>query len=224
MKKCAFALLTTIALIGTAHAQSGAPEQDVYVGFGLPGVVAFGYAKPMGETWGLRAEYAGGLKLSQDGTSNGVTYTGSVNASLFGAFADWYPFGNGFRLVGGLTANDVKTSLIGAGSGTATINGKTVNMTNESFNVDIKFPSSSPYLGFGYGHHKSNQTGLGLHADVGVMFGTFSSSVTTSLVGKTFSGQTISQADVDAQTQNMRNSLGGVNVLPHFAIGATYRF
>lgn len=224
MKKSALALMTTMAFIGTVHAQEPAPQQNLYVGLGLPGVVALGYAKPVGESWGLRAEYAGGLKLSQDGTSNGVTYTGSVNASLFGAFADWYPFGNGFRLVGGLTANDIKTSLIGAGSGTATINGKTVNMTNETFNVDIKFPSSSPYLGIGYGHQKSNDAGFGLHADIGVMFGTFTSSVTTSLVGKTFSGQTISQADIDAQTQNMRNSLTNVNVVPHFAVGATYRF
>ena len=224
MKNISLVALTAMALVGAAHAEDAKPKQDVYLGLGLPGVVALGYAKPMGESWGVRAEYAGGLKLSQDGTNNGVSYTGSVNASHVGGFADWYPFGNGFRLVGGLTANDIKASLVGVGTGTATINGKTVSMVNQTFNVDIKFPSTTPYLGIGYGHQMSDALGFGFYADAGVMLGTFTTAVTTTLVNQTIGGVTILQSDVDTQTQKIRDSLANVNLLPRIAVGVTYRF
>ncbi len=172
----------------------------------------------------MRAEYAGGPKLSQDGSNNGVAYTGSVNASHFGCFVDRFPFNNGFRLVGGLTANDVKASLIGNSTGTATINGKTVSMVGQTFDLDIKFPSTTPYVGIGYGHQKSDQPGLGFYADAGVMFGNFTTAVATTLTNGTINGVTITQADVDAQTQSMRDSLAKFNLLPRIAIGAIYRF
>jgi hypothetical protein len=224
MKSPTLFLITTLSIIGAAQAQVAAPKHDVYLGLGLPGVVALGYAVPLGQTWGVRAEYAGGPKLSQDGSNNGVAYTGSVNASHFGGFVDWFPFGNGFRLVGGFTANDAKASLIGNGTGTATINGKTVSMVGQTFNVDIKFPSTTPYIGIGYGHQKSDLPGLGFYADAGLMFGTFTTAVTTSLTNATIDGVTITQADVDAQTQSMRDSLAKFNLLPRIAAGATYRF
>lgn len=34
----------------------------------------------------------------------------------------------------------------------------------------------------------------------------------------------ITQADVDAQTKTMRDSIGGLSVLPSVSIGLTYRF
>jgi len=224
MKTRSLLLLSAMAVCGAAHSESAAPARDIYFGSGLPGLVGLGYASPMGDTWGLRAEYAGGLKLSQDGTSNGVAYAGSVNASQLGGFVDWFPFGNGFRLVGGITANDIKAGLIGNGTGTATINGKTVSMAKQTFNVDIKFPSTTPYLGIGYGHQKTEEPGLGFYADFGVMFGAFTSGVSTTLTNGPIGGVTITQADVDAQTQNMRNSLANVNYLPRISIGASYRF
>jgi len=224
MKNQTLFLITTLTLIGTAQAQVAAPTQDVYLGLGLPGVVTLGYAAPLGETWGVRAEYASGLRLSQDGSNSGVTYTGSVNASHFGGFADWFPFDNGFRLVGGLTANDIKASLISSSAGTATINGITVPMAGQTFNVDIKFPSTTPYVGIGYGHQRSDQPGLGFYADAGLMLGTFTTAVTTSLTNGPIGGVTITQADVDAQTQSMRNSLANVNFMPRIAIGVAYGF
>lgn len=217
-------LISTLSLIGAVQAQVAAPERNVYVGLGLPGTVALGYAVPLSQTWGVRAEYAGGPKLSQTGSNSGVAYTGSLNASHFGGFVDWFPFGNGFRLVGGFTANDMTASLIGNGTGTATINGKTVSMVGQTFNLDIKFPSTTPYFGLGYGHQKSDQPGLGFYADAGVMFGTFTTAVATTLTNGPIGGVTITQADVDAQTQSMRDTFANVNVLPRIALGAIYRF
>jgi hypothetical protein len=199
---------------------TGIHAQDSYLGIGLPGIYTLGYAYPMSTGWGLRADYAGGLNVSKDGNQDGVNVTGNFKASRFGAFADWYPFSGGFRLVGGLTVNDIKADFNGVGTGNSTINGKTVSMIGETYNVQVKFPNTTPYLGIGYGHQKSDNKGIGFYADLGVMVGTFTADTTTTLVtnGK------VLQSDVDTQTQKIRDSLGGLSVLPSASLGLLYRY
>lgn len=194
--------------------------QDIYGGIGLPGLYTLGYAHPMGSSWGLRGEYAGGLSWTGSGTDNGISYDASLKASRAGLFADWFPFGGGFRLVGGLTANDMKLDLNSQGSGTATVNGKTVNMSGNYFNVRLKYPTATTYLGVGYGHQAAASKGLGFYADVGVTLGSFSSEVDTNLVGQAG----ITQADVDAQKQEMNDSLAGLKYLPSVSLGLVYRY
>jgi len=203
---------------------SGAQAQDSYLGLGLPGLYTLGYAHSVGSNLGLRGEYATGLNVNKDGNQDGVNVKGSFKANRLGAFADWFPSSGGFRLVGGVTFNDIKAEFNAVGSGTSTINGKTVNLAGETFNVAVKYPDTTPYFGIGYGHQKSDSKGFGFYADLGVMFGSFTATTTTTLVGKTYNGQTITQADVDAQTQKSRDSLGGVNVLPSASLGMLYRY
>jgi hypothetical protein len=214
MKKQLVMLAALAAIGGVAQAQ------DSYIGLGLPGLYTLGYAYPMSPTLGVRGEYAGGLSVNKDGNQDGVNVIGNFKASRLGAFADWFPMGGGFRLVGGLTANDIKADLNGVGSGFSTINGKTVDMTGETFNVQVKFPSTTPYLGIGYGHQKSDTKGFGFYADLGVMIGTFTADTTTSLVNK----KGVTQADVDAQTQKIRDSLSGMSALPSASLGLLYRY
>ena len=95
-------------LAALAAVSGSAGAQDVYGGLGLPGLYTLGYAHPISASLGLRGEFAGGLSVTRDGNQDGVNYTGSVKANRVGVFADWYPLGGGFRLVGGLTANDIK--------------------------------------------------------------------------------------------------------------------
>jgi hypothetical protein len=208
-------MLAALAAIGGA-----AQAQDSYIGLGLPGLYTLGYAYPMSPTLGVRGEYAGGLSINKDGNQDGVNVIGNFKVSRLGAFADWFPLGGSFRLVGGLTANDIKADLNGVGSGNSTINGKTVDMTGETFNVQVKFPSTTPYLGIGFGHQKSDTKGFGFYADLGVMIGTFTADTTTSLVNK----KGVTQADVDAQTQKIRDSLSGLSALPSASLGLLYRY
>jgi hypothetical protein len=210
--------LTLLALL--AAISSAAHAQDSYGGLGLPGLLTLGYAYPLSSSVGLRGEYAGGLSVNKDGNQDGVNVTGSFKASRLGAFADWFPLGGAFRLVGGLTVNDITAGFNALGTGNSTINGNTVNMTGETYNVKLKFPNTTPYLGIGFGHQKSDAKGLGFYADLGVMIGTFSAETTTSLVT---SGKA-TQADVDAQTQKIRNSLGGLSALPSASMGLLYRY
>lgn len=213
-------ILAALSILGSA-----AQAQDVYIGAGLPGLLTLGYANPMGNNWGLRGEYAGGLNLNVDGNENGVNATGSIKANRAGAFADWFPFGGGFRLVGGVTVNDMKVTMNGVGSANTQINGYTVDTSGKMFNVELVYPSTTPYIGIGYGHQASTDKGLGFYSDFGVMFGTFNVNVNQNLTGLPKSGGgTITQADIDAQTKSMRDSVSSMSVLPSFSIGLTYRY
>jgi hypothetical protein len=206
--------LAALAALGT-----GAQAQDIYGGLGLPGLYTLGYAHPMASSWGLRGEYATGLNSSTSGTDNGVSYNASFKSSRTGLFADWFPFNGGFRFVGGITANDMKFDVNALGTGTATINGKTVNMAGHYFNMNLKYPTATPYLGIGYGHQRSTR-GLGFYFDAGVTFGSFAADVSTDLV----SSGAVSQADVDAQKQQMNDSLAGYKYMPSFSAGMVYRY
>lgn len=213
-------LLVNLAILATlGSAASLAQAQDIYGGIGVPGIYTIGYAHAMGASWGLRGDYAGGLSWSGSGTDKGVSYDATIKASRAGVYADWFPFGGGFRLVGGLTANDMKVDINSVG-GSSTINGKPVNMTGNYFNVHTKYPTATPYLGIGYGHQAGSAKGLGFYFDLGVMLGSFAADVDTNLVGQ----QGITQADVDKQKQDMNDSLAGLKLLPSVSLGLRYNF
>lgn len=201
--------------------QDGAMHRhDIYLGVGFPGLASLGYAYSLNDRWDLRGEYGGGLSVSQNGNTDGVNVNGNLKASRSGLFADWHPFSGSFRLVGGVTANDIEADLAAVGSGTATINGIPVNMAGQYLNVTIRYPNTTPYLGIGWGHQKDSGKGLGFYSDLGVMFGSFGLDVSTSLVGQ----QGITQSDINAQTQKMRDSLSQLSVLPSLSLGLSYRY
>ena len=214
-------VLKAVALAALACAGMNAQAQDVYAGVGLPNIYSLGYAHPVSQYWGFRGEYAGGTSRDFSGTDSGVNYTGNFKSSRAGVFADWFAFGGGFRFVGGLTVNDTKMDINSTGSGTATINGKTVPMAGSYFNVRAKYPDVTPYLGIGYGHHMADK-GLGFYFDLGVTLGSFTTDVNTNLVAN-FPG-VISQNDVNVQKQKMNDSLANYTLLPNLSIGMVYRF
>jgi hypothetical protein len=213
-------LIRLAALAALTSAAGLAQSQSLYAGLGAPGLYTIGYAHSMGASWGLRGDYASGLSWTGSGTDNGVTYEATLKASRAGLYADWFPFGGSFRFVGGVTANDMKVDINSVGTGTATINGKSVSMVGNYFNVHAKYPTATPYLGIGWGHHASAEKGLGFYADIGAMFGSFSADVETNLVGQAG----ITQADVDAQKQKMNDSLAGYKVIPSVSLGVRYQF
>ena len=223
----AHAALAALVVLGTGLS-TRAQAQEVYAGLGFPGLYSLGYAHQFAPAFGVRAEYATGLSFNLDSNQEGVTSTGGFKASRFGAFADWFPFDGNFRLVGGITMNDIKGNISGVSTGTFTINQYKVELLNESFDVGIKFPDTTPYLGFGYGHQQSENKGLGFFADVGVMLGSFTVYANTSLVGKrVIAGQQVQflqQSDVDAETKKINDTLGFIGVFPSISLGLLYRF
>lgn len=205
-----------LATLAAACLSSHAAE--VYTGIGFPGA-AFGVSGTITGNLALRGEVAGGLSLSRDGRREGLTYNGKLKTGRAALFADWYPFAGSFRLTAGATANDIKLDLSGIGTN-GTINGKPVNLTGETFNVQVKYARSTPFVGFGWGHNPAPGGGLGFFFDLGAQFGKFDTTVQTTVVGK----YGVTQADVDAEVQKVRDTVEQLKVLPTAAIGLTYRF
>ena len=222
MKKAYAALSASVLL--SLPAVSFADQ--VYGGVGFPGLT-LGYATSLGADVGIRGELATGLNVSRDGQRDGVDFKGNFKATVVSALADYYPMANGLRVTGGLNFNDVKFSLQSTGNNaTATINNKNINLNGETFSVEVKYPSATPYLGIGYGTRAAGQKGWGFYADLGLSFGKFKTTVTTSVVGKpgVIPGTTITQADVDRETQKIRDDLNKLSVFPKIAIGVSYNF
>jgi hypothetical protein len=223
--RLSLAALTLFASL-SAQAQQAGPSQNVYLGVGALSIATIGYARPINSNFGLRAEYGGWTTLSRDFTLDDSDGNVSAKFNHAGVFADWFPFENGFRLVGGVSLNDYGVTF----SANPNINlefasGKTINLTNESFSVNLTFPKTTPYLGIGYGHQQSKDKGIGFYADVGVLVGSIELNATTSLVDKTASnGLKITQADIDDKLQSVRDEFAKYNVFPSFSLGLVYRY
>jgi hypothetical protein len=203
--------------VAEACAAPAAFAGELYTGLSLPGLT-LGYAGSWAPAWGLRGEFAGGLTLSSDGQREGLNYDGHLKAARGSLLVDWFPLGNSFRLTGGATQNDYTVTLNGKGS-TGSINGKPVDLTGESFRVDVAYSHTTPYLGLGWGHGTTG-SGLGFYFDVGAQFGRFTAETSTSVVGK----YGITQADVDAESQKVRDTVARYTVLPSLGLGVSYRF
>ena len=220
-------LLAAILACSAVQAQdSNNSFQNVYVGLGATSILSVGYAKPMSNSWGLRGEFALTPKLTFNDTVSGGSASVSFQSSRVGLFADWFPFDNQLRLVGGLTLNDIK--IDGNASTTAgnkiTINNKSVDLGSNTYNASLTFPTASPYIGVGLGHNPKKDKGLGFHADVGLMIGSFTSSINTSLLDKNIGGVTIRQDDIDKESQLVKDAISSIGVLPSLSLGLSYRF
>ena len=224
--RLSLAALTLFASLG-AQAQQAGPSQDVYLGVGALSIATIGYARPINSNFGLRAEYGGWTTISRDFTLSDVDGNLSAKFNHAGVFADWFPFENGFRLVGGVSLNDYGVTFTASPNKNLDFgSGKTINLTSESISVNFTFPKTTPYLGIGYGHQQSKDKGIGFYADVGVLVGSIEVDATTSLVGKTASnGLKITQADIDNKIlQSARDEFSKYNVFPSFSLGLVYRY
>lgn len=203
-----------LGFAGSAHAQS------VYLGAGFLGLQG-GYAHRINDNWGARADvmFVGSAKDTL--TESGTTFSAKVAWNRVSALADWHPSKNsGFRVTAGISANDMGSVLTAAGAGASVDINNTVYVltNNDSLTIKAKMPSTTPYVGFGYGHH-ANQKGLGFYADLGLLLGGLK--VTETRTGALTS---VSQADMDAELKEIRDALGKFKVFPQLTLGLTYRF
>lgn len=207
--------LLVLMFLGVAGA---ATAGEVYLNFGLPGV-GIGYAQPLSPSLTLRGDYSTLGKHRSSEVEEGIDYDGSAQIGRAGLFADWFVLG-GLRLTGGLTFNTVKLDLRATGSGgTIEIGDTTYTMTaDDRFEVRIKYPSTTPYVGIGYGHQMS--TGLGFVFDLGASIGT--AKLTARASGPNLDA--VSQDDIDAETAELRDGVGKFKFLPQISLGLNYRF
>ena len=213
-------LLIALALAGGCVA--GAQAGEVYGGVGLPGVMV-GYAHTLSPSITVRGDFATLGSRSERRNEEGVNYDTKLGFHRAGLFADWFVAG-GFRLVGGVTFNKLTADLTAQGDGATqfTIGGTTfIAASDDRIDVKITYPKTTPYLGVGYGHHQA-EAGWGFVFDLGASIGKAKVSETHS--GSSFDSNIVTQADIDQETQQIRDSVTKFRCIPQLSIGVNYRF
>ncbi len=202
---------------------SGALAGESYVKVGLPGVVV-GYAHSVNDQLGLRIDAGTTGSISRDRTESDVPYRARMKYNRVGLFGDYRPFGGRFRLTAGLTINDASMKLDSRfdGATEVTINETTITPSAaDYFRAHVKIPRLTPYFGIGWGH-QPRETGFGFVADLGVSIGKPKVTVEQNLTDN--HPGLISQEDVDTETRQLKDKVGKLRVLPHVAVGMSYRY
>lgn len=96
---------------------------------------------------------------------------GDLNLLEVSALADWFPFENSLRVIGGLVVNLNKASVLL----TPTVTKKSGNIeyTPERLGLvtaDISFDKVAPYIGMGLGNPTSGASGVGFTFDIGTFY------------------------------------------------------
>jgi hypothetical protein len=209
----------TAAVLALLAVGQSAQAVELYTGIGVPGVM-LGVAQPLGPLFGVRVDYMTFGKRDERSTEEGITYDATLKTGRTALLADWFPFGGSFRFSGGVTTNQHKIDLLATGaSGSLTIGNTTYTTTaQDRFRVFVKFPTTTPYIGLGWGHQGG--TGLRFSADIGASIG--KAKVSYELSGP--NANAIAQADIDAELAQLRDGVGKVRVVPQLSVGLGYSF
>jgi hypothetical protein len=213
--------LLACLFLATGLAPASARAGEVYSGIGFPGLMV-GYAHAVSDLVSLRTDFATLGSRTKNGDQEGINYRGTAKFSRLGVFADYFPWGNGFRLTGGLTINQTRIDLASdfhAGE-VVTIGNSTllVPASGYYFNVHVKVPNVTPYLGLGWGH-QGIESGWGLVADLGASIGRAQIEVSTNLASAG-----VTPADIDRETSEIKDGVGKIRLIPQATIGISYRY
>ena len=176
----------------------------------------------------VRVDLINSFSRDLNGTRAGVPYTGTLKLSDSGIYADWYPNGGGFRLVGGLLLNQSKIDLqaSAATGASATINGRSYALTGaDAINAQVKYPSVMPYLGIGWGMG-NREKGFSFIADLGVAFGKASGTLdaSPSLRQKISSAGLNADTELAASRQQLQDDVAKAGYYPVARVGVSYKF
>jgi hypothetical protein len=198
--------------LGAAHAQEKSPFS---VGFGAGTLGVSGEIGYRMQEVGVRAGFST-FTYSRFETRNSVNFDQSIKLLSYNVLADWYPMGNGFRVTGGALINKNAIEMKGT-TGSATIGSTTYSAGDvASLRGDITHNLIDPYLGVGY--VQSLGGGLELSLDVGAAY-QGSSKVTLSSTTNA-----ISQSDLNAQADKIKNSADSMPFYPVLNLKINYRF
>ncbi len=204
------------AALSLAFVEASASE--LYAGIGTSGL-ELGAGARIGESFAARLDL-NVLTVRRNVSTSDVEYDAKMKFFNAGAYLDWFVAG-GFRLTGGTIIGDRKVHGTARSSGnTITLNGVVYPVAaGDGLDFDAKFPTVTPYLGVGFGHHRVD-AGLHFYADAGVAYGRpkVTLTPTASLAAKLNPGDLASE---QVLAQDQANSLRAYPVLK---LGAAYAF
>jgi hypothetical protein len=226
------AKLLVLALCGAFATASNAADVGVYVNGGTTGF-GLGVAAPLAENVTGRLGFDTWKKSITKSDSNG-NYNVDLKLQNIAALADWYPFAGVFRATFGLVANGNKATLTATPSSSAmyTFNGNDYSADKLGFYAgEMKFNSTAPYLGIGWGNPVAKSKTWGFVTDVGVLFQgspKVTSTVTCSATFLAAPGGVAAcqqlQADVATSTAKLESDTSSFKYWPVISIGVSYHF
>jgi len=203
---------------GSDQTQLTDSNKSFYVSIGNRFVLGYTWRKSL--DFGVRTEVSGSSKSDANKNVDGSTYDFYQKDTSFGAYVDWYPAQSNFRLTGGININDMRTRLGSINNGYLNVNGSQVALGGSTFNVDLKFPVLTPYVGLGFTSKNSDSLGINFYGDAGLMIGKYNATATTTLIGV----QNVTASSIDAELTNIRKSLFKYSFIPTASVGLTYRY
>ncbi len=199
-------------------AAGGAAAGELYAGVGTTGL-ELGVAGRFGGDFAGRLE-ANALSVTRNLSTSDVDYDAKMKFVNAGVYLDWFVAG-GLRLTGGALVGDRKVH------GTARSAGNTISLNGVVYPVaagdtlafDARFPTATPYLGIGFGHHRAD-AGWHLYADAGVAFGRpkVKLSPSASLAAK------LNPSDLAAEQALAQDEANGLRAYPVLKLGVAYTF
>lgn len=213
------ALPALAALSLAAVAPQAATAGELYLLAGVPGV-GLGYAHPLNPNFGLRVDYVTLGDRSERRTEEGIDYDAKLKTHRGGVYADWFPFAGSFRVSLGLTSNQYRLDLDASGAGrTINVGGTNYTLTSaDGFAAQVKFPSTTPYVGIGWGHQAGS--GLRFGFDLGASIG-------KAKLGASGRGQLATaqaQADIDRELAELRDGVGKLKAVPQLSVSLGWSF
>jgi hypothetical protein len=206
------------AFAATAVTALPAQAGELYFQSGLPGI-GVGYAQPINEWVGVRGDWVTLGKHKKTQSEEGIDYAAKLSSSRLGLFVDVFPFAGRFRFTGGLTSNNYKIEMDAQPNGSGIkVGNTTYTGTGDGLNVLIKFPTSTPYLGFGWGHQQDG--GFRMASDIGVMIG----KAKLTAVGRGALAGPSAQADIDRELAELSDGVGKIRILPQISFSLGYAF
>lgn len=207
-----------------AHAEFGIYAQAGTLGAG--GGVGYGISDMLTARVGYTA-----YSLDRDINTSDVDYEGKFKLGGAQALLDWHPFASTFRVTGGLIFNrnkiDVDAKL---NQSTVTIN-DTVYSTSDigSLNGTVKFKSTVPYLGIGWGNVAGKDGNFHFIADIGVEFQgspdvKLHGGCTTAFLASNPTECAQLASDIQAEEKDLNDKVSDYKWWPVLNIGVAYRF
>lgn len=208
---CALAILTASSTAWAAEDRFGVEVKAGTLGLGGD------FAAQVIPMLGLRATL-NQYDFSEGFDKSGIHYDGTLKVGGYGALADFYPTKGKFHLTAGLLSNRNKVDLVTKPDADLTIGDNTYTPQQVgTLTGEMKFRSTVPYFGLGYGNPARGPHRVGFVFDIGVEpQGSPKASLTSS------AGQVL-QSDLDKEAAKIEDDTKNFKLWPVLALGISIR-
>ena len=158
------------------------------------------------------------LSFDYDDTLAGVDYDLDVDLQSAGGFLDYHPLRNGFHLTVGALYNNNEAGLSAFAPAGSSIGGS-ILPAPAGLRGDLTVDEFSPYLGLGYDTTFTSRSAWTFTVRAGVLY---QNNLSVSL--EQTAGPPISQADLDAEADDIEGDLQFLEFYPVVSVGLNYRF